>query len=406
MPSSAEARLEFRQACEQVLCSERPSKDLMKRENFKIGFVRRGYSPTGGAEAYLRRLAHGVVAAGHEAILFTSAIWPETHWPGSQIYRVNANGPLAFADELDRINPWNHCHVVMSLERIWRCDFFRAGDGLHRAWLERRATFEPRLRKFARMFNRKHAEILELEKRLLGSRGAGRVIANSAMVRDEIVNCYAFPAEAIDLIRNGVSVSEFGPAPLKRAAARAHLHLAPDDIAVLFVGSGWERKGLRFAIAAIESLRDKRARLLVVGRGNRSRFRSRQAEFFGETSDVRPFLAAADIFFLPTLYDPFSNASLEAMAAGLPVITTRANGCSEVIQDTIHGSIVDRADNLTALTEALLFWSDESRRKDAQLALLEQATEFDLSRNVSQTLQALLSYPAVADSTSGKMRKT
>jgi UDP-glucose:(heptosyl)LPS alpha-1,3-glucosyltransferase len=377
----------------------------MKRENLKIGFVRRGFSPSGGAEAYLRRLASAVATAGYEATLFTSAAWPETHWPGSQIYRVNGNGPLGFADELERINPWNYCHVVVSLERVWRCDFFRAGDGLHRAWLERRATFEPRLRRFARMFNRKHAEILQLEKRLLGSRGAGRVIANSAMVRDEIVNCYAFPAEAIDLIRNGISVSEFGPAPLKRAAARAHLHLVPGDIAVLFVGSGWERKGLRFAIAALESLRNKRVRLLVVGQGNRKKFRSRHVHFFGEISDVRPFLAAADIFLLPTLYDPFSNASLEAMAAGLPVITTRANGCSEIIQDKVHGSIIDRADDLAALAEALHFWSDESRRKDAQLALLEQATAFDLSRNVSQTLQTLLSYPAIADSTSGKMRK-
>ena len=229
-----------------------------------------------------------------------------------------------------------------------------------------------------------------MEKALLGNGGASRVIANSAMVRDEIVNYYGFPPDAIDLIRNGVRVSEFGPAPLKRAAARSQLHLAETDIAVLFLGSGWERKGLRFA----------------VGRGNQSRFRSRNAQFFGEVGDVRPLLSAADIFLLPTLYDPFSNASLEAMAAGLPVVTTRANGCSEIIEEKIHGSIVDRADNIAALGEALRFWSDESRREKAQLVLLEHATQFDLSRHIAQTLETVLSYPEPAESTSGKMRKT
>ena len=377
----------------------------MTRENLKIGFVRRGFSPSGGAEAYLRRLAHGVLAAGHEVMLFTTRAWSESEWPG-KIHRITASGPIEFADKLERVNPWSHCHVLVSLERVWRCDFFRAGDGVHRAWLERRAQFDAPLRKLARAFSRKHEGILQLEKALLGNGGAGRVIANSAMVRDEVVNYYGFPADAIDLIRNGVRVSEFGPAPLKRAAARAQLHLAETDIAVLFLGSGWERKGLRFAVAAIESLRNDRMRLLVAGRGNRRRFRSRNARFFGEVGDVRPLLSAADIFLLPTLYDPFSNASLEAMAAGLPVVTTRANGCSEIIEERIHGSIVDRADNIAALGEALRFWSDESRRKKAQMVLLEHATEFDLSRHIAQTLETVLSYPEVAESTSGKMRKT
>src|SRR5438477_1365571 len=262
----------------------------MTQENLKIGFVRRGFSPNGGAEIYLRRLAHGVLAAEYEGMVFTTPAWTETKWPG-KINRISASGPIGFADELERVNPRSHCHLLISLERVWRCDFFRAGDGVHRAWLERRALFDAPLRKFARAFSRKHEDILRLEKALLGNGGAGRVIANSAMVRDEIVNYYRFPGDAIDLIRNGIRVSEFGPAPLKRAAARSQLHLAETDIAVLFLGSRWERKGLRFAVAAVESLRDDRLRLLVAGRGNGGRFRSRTAHFFGEVGDVRPLLS-------------------------------------------------------------------------------------------------------------------
>lgn len=374
----------------------------MDREKLKIGFIRRGFSPSGGAEVYLRRLARAVVAAGHEITLFTTAGWPQSEWPGN-IKQISATAPLGFADEIERINPWNYCHVIVSFERVWRCDLYRAGDGLHRTWMQRRASFEPSLRKLARMFNRKHEEILQLEKQLLSGGGAGRVIANSDMVRQEIVAGYGFPANRIDLIRNGISISDFGPAPLKRAAARVQLQLAEDDVTILFVGSGWERKGLRFAIAAVEALQNKRARLLVVGRGNQSKFRTRTAQFFGETADVRPFLAAADIFILPTLYDPFSNACLEAMAAGLPVVTTRTNGFSEIVHDEIHGSIIEHAEDVNRLSEALQFWSDRSRRENARLTLLEHAANFDLSRNAAQTLQALVSYRASAESTSGKI---
>ena len=310
-------------------------------EKLNVGFVRRGFSASGGAEAYLRRVARTLVAAGHEVTLFASEDWPEKQWELGRIVRVLGNGPISFADDLERRGPGKHCDLLVSLERVWRCDFFRAGDGVHRAWLDRKAQFDARLKTMARRLSRKHDAILRLEKALLGGGGARRVIANSLMVRDEIVRYYGVSDDVIDLIPNGVRVSDFGPAPRKRAAARAQLRISGNEIAVLFLGSGWERKGLRFAIAAIEKLADEGVRLLVVGRGGRRRYRSRRATFLGEIEDVRLPLAAADIFILPTIYDPFSNASLEAMAAGLPVITTRANGCSDIIEPEVHGSVVD-----------------------------------------------------------------
>jgi UDP-glucose:(heptosyl)LPS alpha-1,3-glucosyltransferase len=99
--------------------------------------------------------------------------------------------------------------------------------------------------------------------------------------------------------------------------------------------------------------------------------------------------AAADIFILPTIYDPFSNACLEALACGLPVITTRSNGFSEIIEDSIHGSIVDHAGNLMGLRDAIRFWSDPSRRVAARSANIERASQFDISRNVEQTVGVL-----------------
>jgi len=363
-------------------------KNRIPRERLNVGFVRRGYSRSGGAEAYARRLASGLAAAGHEATLFTTAEWPDDQWQAGLVVRVRANEPLAFADELERLHPAKYCDLVLSLERIWRCDFYRAGDGVHRAWLERRAQFDGAVQKFARRFGSKDHAILQLEKKLLGERGARRVIANSVMVRHDIVRCYDRAPETIELVRNGVRVSDFGPAPLKREAARARLGIAADEVAPLFAGSGWGRKGLRYAIAAAEKAG---MRLLVVGRGKQHRYHSASVRFLGEMDDLRVPLAAADIFILPTIYDPFSNASLEAMAAGLPVITTGGNGCSEIIDERVHGSVVASPDAVDELAQALEFWSDARRRQNARPALLERATGFDISQNLAHMLDLLLS---------------
>jgi len=367
------------------------------KERLGIAFVRRGYSPTGGAERYLKRLARGVIEAGHEIQLIASNDWPEDQWPFGLIRRLSAESVIGFADELEQIRPQLHCDALFSLERVWSCDIYRAGDGVHRAWLERRRKFEIPLKQFVRAANRKHRDLLQLEESLFAHRKAGRVIVASEMVRHEILDFYGYPADKIEITRNGVPIDKFRFDPELRETAREHLKLKPDQIALLFAGSGWERKGLLFAIQAMALCKNRKMRLLVAGRGNeglykttRLRFwRKEPVQFLGEVADLVHVYAAADIFILPTIYDPFSNACLEALACGLPIITTRANGFSEIIEDTVHGSIVDHAGNLIGLRDAIRFWSDPSRRAAARSANIERASQFDISKNVQQTLEIL-----------------
>jgi len=118
-------------------------------------------------------------------------------------------------------------------------------------------------------------------------------------------------------------------------------------------------------------------------------WREDPVHFLGEVADLTPVYAAGDIFILPTIYDPFSNACLEALASGLPVITTRSNGFTEIIDEGVHGSIVDNPANLVALREAIGFWSDSSRREAAHSVNIERASQFDISKNVAQTLEIL-----------------
>src|SRR5207249_10008319 len=174
----------------------------------------------------------------------------------------------------------------------------------------------------------------------------------------------------------------FGPE--LREKSREELNLKPDQIALLFAGSGWERKGLLFAIQAAALCKDRKMRLLVAGRGNARLYKTRRlrfwreepVQFLGEVEDVRRVYAAADIVILPTIYDPFSNACLEALACGLPVITTRFNGFSQIIENGINVSIIDDPTNLTGLRDAIHFRSDAARRAAVRSTNIQCASRF------------------------------
>src|SRR5437773_5280833 len=368
-------------------------------KNLSVAFVRRGYSRTGGAEAYLKRVARGVLGAGHDLQLVATHDWPDNEWAFGSLTHLRSKSPIEFASALEQMRAELRVDILFSLERVWSCDVYRAGDGVHRAWLERRRKFELPLKRFVRSLSSKHQDLLRLEQSLFSDGNTKRVIAGSQMVKDEIVNLYGYPTNRIDIVRNGVPLEKFRFGLELREKSREELNLKPDQIALLFAGSGWERKGLLFAVEAAALCKERKIRLLVAGRGNarlyktkRLRFwREEPVQFLGEVEDVRRVYAAADIFILPTIYDPFSNACLEALACGLPVITTRSNGFSEIIENGVHGAIVDCRGDLLALRDAIRLWSDPSRRAAVRSTNSQLAAQFDILQNINETLAILYS---------------
>ena len=140
----------------------------------------------------------------------------------------------------------------------------------------------------------------------------------------------------------------------ERTAVRASLGIAPAAPLFLFVGSGFERKGLPAALRALAQL--PAAQLLVIGRDRRvARYQAlaeklglgARAQFLGALADVKPYYGAADALVLPTLYDPFPNVALEAMASGLPVITSTTSGAAELIANGHNGYVCDALDTET-----------------------------------------------------------
>lgn len=350
----------------------------------KIGLVRRGHSSTGGAEAYLIRLASALQALGHVPVLVTTADWPASRWINDQTVRLEGKTPEEFATAFRAAK--TGCDIHLSLERVPGCEVYRAGDGVHASWLKRRAAYEPLWRRATRWVNRKHNELLKLEGRVFDPENTRAIIANSKLVRDEILAHSEFPAERIHVVYNGLS-SPMKPAD--RAASREKFGLAAKDLCVLFVGSGWDRKGLRTAVRAVEKM--KNTTILVAGRGPADAFRSPCARFVGPTNDLASLFGAGDLFVLPTYYDPFSNACLEALAAGLPVITTPSNGFSEIITPGLHGAIVPEG-GASALAQELEKWRDPQVRDTARPLCLARAAEFSIERNAVETLRILKEY--------------
>ena len=99
----------------------------------KIGLVRRGFSRTGGAESYLKRLGRALKDAGHQATLYSTLDWPPAEWSYGPLFRSDASSPLTFARAVrDSRQPGE---ILFSLDRVMQCDCYRAGDGVHKLWL-------------------------------------------------------------------------------------------------------------------------------------------------------------------------------------------------------------------------------------------------------------------------------
>ena len=192
-----------------------------------------------------------------------------------------------------------------------------------------------------------------------------------------------FPRMAgrVSVIPNGVDLREFGGDTTARRRVRERFDLDDGELVAVFVGGEWERKGLRFVIESLP--RARQWRLIVVGEGDRAEYAavaatvgvSDRVRFAGEAPAVGPFYSAADGFVLPTAYEAFPLVSLEAAAAGLPLLITRVSGVEELLVEGVNGWFIERdvaviADRLARLA------TDSGLRSSMGAAAKEVAARF------------------------------
>ena len=321
----------------------------------RVALVRARYDPAGGAERFVQRAIASLKAEGVTVTIVTR------HWPDNDgtaividpLHVGSAWRDAAFARAACAVLGTRHFDLVQSHERIACCDIYRAGDGVHAQWLEERARVQSPLRRFATRLDPHHRFVLGAEREVFTAKRVRAVICNSEMVRSEIRARFATPDEKLVLIRNAVDSGHFHPGlrAEMRASVRQQLAIPAAANVVLHVGSGFERKGVAAFLEAIARSNDRWG--IVVGkdkRAGRYAFRARalgiapRVRFVGAVSDVRPYYAAADSFLLATLYDPQPNAVLEAMACGLPVVTTPKCGAAELVREAQSGFVRDALD--------------------------------------------------------------
>jgi len=320
----------------------------------RIAVVRQRYSAQGGAERFIER---ALAALGRQGVAVTVLARAWSGEPGDVVrcdppYVGRVWRDWSFARAVCREVASRSFDLVQSHERIACCDVYRAGDGVHAQWLENRRAALGAFGRAGLALNPYHRYVLAAERRLFASPRLRAVICNSRMVKDEIRRHFGTPEEKLRVIYNGIDLEAFHPRlrEAHRAGLRRRLGISESAPVFLHVGAGFERKGVFRLIEAFARSGLSDAHLLVVGsdkaQARAGRFATARGvggrvHFAGTQADVRPWYAAADAFALATLYDPFPNAALEAMACGLPVVTTRQCGTAEIVDEGVEGFVVD-----------------------------------------------------------------
>lgn len=357
----------------------------------KIALIRRQYTPHGGAERYVENLSRHLVELGYDVHLF-SHFWPEQE--GVNLHPVPMLPGLgllklwSFNYGVQRLLAKESFDVVQSFEKTRCQDVYRAGEGCHREWLLERKKYEPSLKTLGVKINPFHWLTLALEGKLFEKSPTRFFIANSQRGKREILAHYQVSPEKIKVIYSPVPFKE--PFPLK---SKGEVGDRQEKV-LLFVGSGFRRKGLDFVIKALPLvLKQADVRLIVVGQGDQKRAKGladrlgvlEKISFVGPVKEVAPYYQKSDVFVLPSIYEPFSNACLEAMASGLPLVTTEMNGASEDIIPGQNGFVIKNPADRETLADLLvqgLHLNQEMVRQVNQKMLLRHTWEQHLENLV------------------------
>jgi UDP-glucose:(heptosyl)LPS alpha-1,3-glucosyltransferase len=325
----------------------------------RIAIVTPEVGPGAGVPHYWRALA-GALSHQHEVHIFAGrhegTLLPgvHTHWlPAAKagwslthaLFYAAANARFGLARLLRR-RPFDLVLGIGALTPfadVATVHFVQARE----QDLERRKLF-PKQRTRSRLASIDYA-LYSRAMSWIGRRFYGQskslIVAISESVKRDLATLEGAPLDDMVVVPNGVDVERFHPdnRTRHRAATRAELGLAEQDVAVLFVGNSWGRKGLRTAIEAIRGPGHENVRLVVVGDGVAAPFLkglpasvAQRIVFAGtQRHEVERFYAAADVFMFPTLYEPFGLVVLEAMACGLPTIVSACAGAAEWLHDGV-----------------------------------------------------------------------
>jgi UDP-glucose:(heptosyl)LPS alpha-1,3-glucosyltransferase len=283
-----------------------------------ICLIREKSSKFGGAEVYLSRLSKALKVEGIKYQIVNS-IFPSFLPSWLRIILFNFQVCLTKKNKM-----------YFSLERIVCPDVYRAGDGVHKVFLniENKSKLNPL-----------HPIYLFLETRCFNN--AKFIIANSNMIKDEIIDTYGIRPNKIDVVYNGVESKTINHESSFKKLSK-EFDIDKNSSILLYVGSGFKRKGVEEFLEIIAKLKNQSVKAFIIGKEKNLEYYQQLSKdlkidktviFTGPRADVDDFYTISDIFLFPTRYEPFSNVVLEAMSFENAVFTTRQNGAHEILTD-------------------------------------------------------------------------
>jgi UDP-glucose:(heptosyl)LPS alpha-1,3-glucosyltransferase len=336
----------------------------------KIAVTFSGCHRRGGVERVVFECVRHLAAKGHQVDVFAHDYETDTS-PAIQYIRVPMTERPGF------LGPWSfyrHCTEMLDpskYDAVSTHGCVSPGGGVqwvhsvHKAWLEHSAKFRGAWSagRIKQRLNPLHPILLHLEAGHFNNRRYRRVIAMTPTVKADLHRFYGVPDADVEIVPNGFSPTEFNLDRVNelRDAVRKELGYAESDRVIVFVANELERKGFGPLVRAMAELKDKNLRLLVVGRVSpdahaaeiEKRGLTPFIRFVGPSRDVARYYAAADVFALPTQYEAWGLVIVEAMACGLPVLTSRLAGAAITVSEGVSGLLLEDPANVDEIRTKL-----------------------------------------------------
>lgn len=330
----------------------------------------------GGAERYTVDLASVLARRGHDVFLMatTFAGLPEA----VKQVPLAANGFTRTSqyrhmlDSLDAHLDRHKYDIIHAMLPIRHCHVYHPHAGLAAA--ARMSLFTPRRKAMA-----------EVEQHLLYSPKPPRVLCLSEYVKQSVKKHYPLDTAHLPILFNAADLERFVPSEKPTR----------DTPIALMIAQDFERKGLHQTLTAMAQMNDKGLRLRVVGKEDTQKYQriaaqlgiADRVDFAGPTTDPASEYRNADFFVLPTRHDPCSLVVLEALAMGLPVISTRFNGACEIMTDGEHGFVLTAPNDIDALSNAMKKLLDPQIRSKMSAACLALRPTLSYEHHLDRLIQ-------------------
>lgn len=370
----------------------------------KIAFIHKTFSSYGGTERYITNLSKALLKAGHEVHIFASK-WEKNdgiHFHKVPMLKLGKTAKmLSFAWFTRNIISNGNFDVVQGFGKTIRQDIFRMGGGVHRAWMKEslasiRNPFLRKLKYLFRILSPAQWLTIFLEGQTFKNGNYGKVIAVSEKVKRQAMEYYNVPSDAITVIHNGVDLSIFNMEGKEevRDRIRKRFGIGNDDILLIFASTNFRLKGLEYLVRGMARVSTPNLKLLVIGGDDKSPYEELAKSlgiddrviFAGKGKDMKDFYQAGDVFAYPTLYDPFANVCLEAMACGLPVITSKLNGISDIITDGVNGLLLNDPTDTVEIADKISFFLNAESRTDMAREAHTLSQMYNMDRHMEKII--------------------